>query len=69
MALILQIIWKKPYRKKIYDNIIFLKRFISIYFYNAEEYGSLLAGNSVPPEILKVFEVREKDLVEITRFK
>lgn len=55
--------------KKIYDNIIFLKRFISIYFYNAEEYGSLLAGNSVPPEILKVFEVREKDLVEITRFK
>ena len=55
--------------KKIYDNIIFLKRFISIYFYNAEEYGSLLAGNSVPPEILKVFEVREKDLVEITQFK
>ncbi len=51
--------------KKVYDNITFLRRFIAIYFYNAEEYGSLLAGNSVPPEALKVFEVRKNDLVEV----
>lgn len=55
--------------KKIYDNITFLRRFISIYFYNEEEYGSLLAGNSVPPEALKVFEVRENDLVKVARLK
>ena len=55
--------------KKVYDNITFLRRFISIYFYNAEEYGSLLAGNSVPPEALKVFEVKENDLVEVALSK
>ena len=55
--------------KKVYDNITFLRRFISIYFYNAEEYGSLLAGNSVPPETLKVFEVRENDLAEVALSK
>ena len=55
--------------KKVYDNITFLRRFISIYFYNVEEYGSLLAGNSVPPEALKVFEVRKNDLVEVTLSK
>lgn len=55
--------------KKVYDNITFLRRFISIYFYNAEEYGSLLVGNSVPPEALKVFEVRKNDLVEVTLSK
>lgn len=55
--------------KKIYDNITFLRRFISIYFYNAEEYGSLLAGDSVSPDTLKVFEVRGNDLVEVTQFK
>lgn len=68
-ALISLIIWKKPYRKKVYDNITFLRRFISIYFYNAEEYGSLLAGNSVPPEALKVLEVKENDLVEVALSK
>lgn len=46
-----------------------MRRFISIYFYNAEEYGSLLAENSVPPEALKVFEVRKNDLVEVTLSK
>lgn len=51
--------------KKVYDNIIFLKKFLSIYFYNAEEFGSLLVGDSVPPEALKVFEVRGNDLVEV----
>ena len=51
--------------KKVYDNIIFLKKFLSIYFYNAEECGSLLVGDSVPPEALKVFEVRGNDLVEV----
>lgn len=51
--------------KRVYDNITFLRRFVSIYFYNAEEYGSLLAGNSVPPETLKIFEVIENDLVEV----
>ena len=55
--------------KKVYDNITFLRRFISIYFYNAEEYGSLLAGNSVPPEALKVLEVKENDLVEVALSK
>ena len=55
--------------KKVYDNITFLRRFISIYFYNAEEYGSLLAGNSVPPETLKVFEVRENDLAGVALSK
>lgn len=42
---------------------------LSIYFYNAEEYGSLLAGNSVPPEALKVLEVKENDLVEVALSK
>lgn len=51
--------------KRVYDNITFLRRFVSVYFYNAEEYGSLLAGNSVPPEALKIFEVIENDLVEV----
>ena len=59
----------KRIMQQAYDNITFLRRFISIYFYNAEEYGSLLAGNSVPPEALKVLEVKENDLVEVALSK
>lgn len=51
--------------KRIYDNITFLRRFISIFFYDTEEYGSLLPRKSVPPEALKIFQVVENDLVEI----
>lgn len=51
--------------KRIYDNIAFLRRFVSIYFYDSEEYGSLLAGKSVQPEALKVFRVEGNDLVEV----
>ena len=49
--------------KKIYDNIAFLKRFISIFFYNSEEYGSLLAGGTVAPESLKIYPVEKDKLV------
>lgn len=51
--------------KRIYDNIAFLKRFVSIYFYDSEEYGSLLAGKSVHPNALKIFRVEGNDLVEV----
>ncbi len=51
--------------KRVYDNIIFLRRFVSIYFYDSEEYGSLLPGESVPPESLKVYQVVGDNLVKV----
>ena len=51
--------------KRIYDNIAFWKRFVSICFYDLEECGSLFAGKSVRSEALKIFRVEGNDLVEV----
>lgn len=51
--------------KRIYDNILFLKKFIAIYFYDSKEYGSLLPGDCVPPEKLKIKQVIGDELVEM----
>ena len=51
--------------KRIFDNITFLRLFISIYFYDSEEYGSLLPKMTVQPRTVKVFRVEEDKLIKI----
>lgn len=51
--------------KMVYDNIVFLKRFISIYFYDSEEYGSLLPEEVVSPEKIRIMQVVGKKLVKL----
>ena len=51
--------------KVIYDNTSFLKKFISIYFYNEIQYGSLLPEKCVSPEKIKIYNAEGDDLIEI----
>jgi hypothetical protein len=47
--------------QNVLDNMVFLKRFISIYFYDSEGLGSLLPNMCVEPgEIRRVIEVRKQ---------
>lgn len=39
------------------DNMIFLKWFISVYFYDSEELGSLLPGKCVEPDEIKIIKI------------
>ncbi|MBR0596456.1 hypothetical protein [Sinanaerobacter chloroacetimidivorans] len=43
--------------QNVFDNMVFLKWFVSIYFYDSEEMGSLLPGCCVLPDKLKCIEV------------
>lgn len=43
--------------QNVLDNMIFIRWFISIYFYDSEELGSLLPGLSVIPGKVKVIEI------------
>lgn len=52
--------------KRVYDNIFFLKKFISIYFYNSEEYGSLLPKGRILPNNIKLFQVDGENIVKIS---
>ena len=56
---------EKTIPKSVYDNIIFLKRFIEIYFYGSEKYGSLLPGGKVSPEALTIYKVVGEDMKKV----
>lgn len=43
--------------KKVFDNMKFIEWFLSIYFYNGQEYGVLLPGGTVPGDKIKIYEV------------
>lgn len=45
--------------QNVLDNMIFLRWFISVYFYDSEELGSLLPGKCVIPENIKILEVND----------
>lgn len=44
--------------QNVLDNMVFLRWFISIYFYDSEELGSLLPDRSVRPENIKIIEIQ-----------
>ena len=46
-----------------FDNYYFINKFISIYFYNSEEYGSLLPDMSVSPKGIKYYRVTKDDVL------
>lgn len=48
---------------KVFDNMCFVKWFLSIYFYNDEKYGSLLSGGMVLGDRIKIYKVIDGQLV------
>ena len=48
-----------------FDNYYFIKKFISIYFYNSEEYGSLLSDISVSPDGIRYYKVEDNNLIKL----
>lgn len=43
--------------KRVFDNMKFIEWFLSIYFYNLQEWGVLLPGEIVPGDKIKIYEV------------
>lgn len=43
--------------RNVFGNMVFLKWFVSVYFYDSKEIGSLLPGCYVQPDKLKCVEV------------
>lgn len=46
-----------------FDNYYFINKFVSIYFHNSEEYGSLLPDMSVSPKGIKYYRVTKDDVL------
>lgn len=49
-------------KQQVFDNMIFIKWFISIYFYDSEELGSLLPNKCVPSEKIRIMEIKDRKL-------
>ncbi len=45
--------------QNVLDNMVFLKWFISVYFYDSEELGSLLPDKCVEPEEIRILEIEK----------
>jgi hypothetical protein len=45
--------------QNVLDNMVFLKWFISVYFYDSEELGSLLPDRCVKPEEIRILEIEK----------
>jgi len=43
--------------QNVFDNMVFLRWFISVYFYDSEELGSLLPDQCVEPEEIRIIEI------------
>lgn len=56
---------EKRVLQNFFDNYYFIRKFISIYFYDSEEYGSLLPDMSVAPEIITYYKVDGDNLIEV----
>ena len=56
---------EKRVSKNFFDNYHFIRMFVSIYFYDSEEYGSLLSDMSVAPENIKYYKVDGDNLLEV----
>lgn len=50
--------------KHFWNNRFLIKKFLSIYFYDGEEYSSLLPGKNVLPGEIKVYEVCGKNMIQ-----
>ena len=48
----------KAVPQRVFDNIIFLKWFFSVYFYDSEILGSLLPDHTIPSEKVKYIEIK-----------
>lgn len=57
--------YEKKVPQNIFDNYHFIRKFVSIYFYNSEEYGSLLPDMSVAPKIVKYYRVVGDNLIGV----
>lgn len=55
----------KKIPQRVFDNMIFIKWFIAIYFYDSEELGSLLPDKYVPADEIKIMEVMDGKLKHI----
>lgn len=54
---------KKTVPQRVLDNIIFVKWFISIYFYDSQEMGSLLPNKCVPADEIRIMEIKNGKLI------
>lgn len=48
-----------------FDNYYFINKFISIYFQNSEEYGSLLPDMSVSPDGIRYYKIVDNNLIKL----
>ncbi|WP_291650944.1 hypothetical protein [Clostridium sp.] len=53
---------EKKIPQRVFDNMIFIQWFISIYFYDSEKLGSLLPNKYVRADKIKVMEVKNGEL-------
>jgi len=52
--------YERQIPQNVLDNMVFLKWFISVYFYDSEELGSLLPDRSVRPEEIRILEIEKQ---------